>query len=131
MFFLSVWKWHFNLAKLSKNKDEVDCKQKKEKYKGNIFNSPQIFFCYQKYEKVCFVLNILFFIFYFLRILATKLEHWPISLYDGRLLAALLRCGDQNCREAEGKELRVSVSEAGTLYTALFFMDALDTDLMP
>lgn len=48
-----------------------------------------------------------------------------------RLLAALLRCGDQNCREAEGKELRVSVSEAGTLYTALFFMDALDTDLMP
>jgi len=48
-----------------------------------------------------------------------------------RLLAALLRCGDQNWREAEGKELRVSVSEAGTLYTALFFMDALDTDLMP
>lgn len=64
MFFLSVWKWHFNLAKLSKNKDEVDCKQKKEKDKGNIFDSPQIFFLYQKYEKVCFVLNIYFFLFF-------------------------------------------------------------------
>lgn len=81
MFFLSVWKWHFNLAKLSKNKDEVDCKQKKEKDKGNIFDSPQIFFLYQKYEKVCFVLNIYFFYFLFFKNFGHKirtLTHLPL-----------------------------------------------------
>lgn len=85
MFFLLVWKWHFNLAKLSKKQRLSELQAKERKKTREIFLIALKFFSLPKIWKNLFWFERFFFS---LRILATKSEYWLISVYDGSVCQA-------------------------------------------